>query len=157
MLVFRICLSQYAGDQSGTGAALYGGRWNPVGIPVMYTASSISLACLEYMAHNIHLMASARLSLTTIKVSDKAAIKELSYDELPTDWNNTSYLPQSTQQFGVSLVRDQEYYLMKVPSAVVPGEFNYLLNPSHPLHRYTKVIEEITPFQLDNRIFDSIK
>ena len=153
MLVYRISRSRYADDLSGTGAGLYGGRWNPVGISLLYTSGSISLSCLEYLVHNFHVMASEEICLTKIQIPDTDAIRHVDAKELPADWKEKTYLPQSTQSIGRQFFEQGKHYLLKVPSAIVPDEFNYLLNPVHPLHKQTKIKDHITPFVIDERLF----
>ena len=153
MVVYRICKQTYADDLSGTGAGLYGGRWNPKGMNLLYTAGSISLACLEYLVHNIHLMPPSDVCLSILEVHEDATIALMNRSKLPVDWNEKTYLPQSTQEIGKSFVEKGKSYMLKVPSAIVPGEFNYLLNPHHSSHHKTKIVERIVPFELDDRLF----
>ncbi|HET9054151.1 MAG TPA: RES family NAD+ phosphorylase [Cyclobacteriaceae bacterium] len=151
MLVYRLCSSAYARDLSGAGAGLYGGRWNPAGVRLLYTAGSISLACLEYLAHNFHVLAAQRICLVKIRIHD-SSIAALSVNDLPAGWNEKTFTPAAAQNTGAAFVRNARHYVRKVPSAIVPDEFNYLLNPQHPLHAHT-VIETITdPFVLDSRL-----
>ncbi len=156
MLVYRISTRQYAHDLSGAGAGLYGGRWNPAGISMVYTAGSISLACLEYLVHNFHVMASRQVCLARIRVRSQA-IETLGILDLPGDWNEKSYLPASTQKIGVGFVKRAKSYLLKVPSAIVPDEHNFLINPLHPHHRQTVIEELIDPFVFDERLFHNLK
>lgn len=152
MLVYRLSSLQYTRDLSGTGASLFGGRWNPVGVRLLYTAGSISLAYLEYLAHNFHVMASHKIYLAKIRINE-SAWKELRPDDLPEDWNEKSYLPATTQKIGADFVSNGQAYGLKVPSAIVPEEYNFLLNPHHAHHAHT-VIEDIQyPFILDSRLF----
>lgn len=153
MIVYRISSIKYANDLSGTGAGLYGGRWNPRGINLLYTAGSISLTCLEYMAHNFHVMQTASLCLSKIEIADDSPLQELTIEELPKNWNSTAFEPLTTQQIGLDFLIKSECYAFKVPSAIVPDEFNYLLNPQHILHRETIIKEQIIPFQMDERLF----
>ncbi len=153
MLVYRICKVEYAQDFSGTGAGLYGGRWNPRGVNLLYTAGSISLACLEYLAHNYHVLQNKEICLSKIEIKEANSIKEVPIKHLPKDWKETSYEPFSTQQIGLDFSERKEAHMLKVPSALVPDEFNYLLNPHHPNHSQVKIKEQIIPFELDSRLF----
>jgi len=153
MFVYRICKVNFSKDLSGTGAGLFGGRWNPKGIQLVYTASSISLATLEYLVHNFHLMQSQDLCLTKIQITKPRSIEEISTGNLPSDWNEKSYLPVSSQQIGLDFFTSKKHYILKVPSAIVPGEFNYLLNPFHPYHSSTEIKEQVFPFSIDKRLF----
>ncbi|MGW8122042.1 RES family NAD+ phosphorylase [Roseivirga echinicomitans] len=153
MLVYRISKRAYANDLSGTGAGLYGGRWNPKGVNLVYTAASTSLACLEYLVHNIHLMGMNELCLSELQISDDSSIEVLPLNDLPPDWQSKAYTPLSTQKIGLDFFQRAEAYLLKVPSAIVSNEFNYLLNPLHPDHKQTSVHQQITPFTIDERLF----
>lgn len=153
MFVYRISRRLYANDLSGTGAGLYGGRWNPKGVALLYTAGSISLTCLEYLAHNFHLFDAEDTCLSKIYIPTPASIEELNPDDLPGDWQEKSYVPASTQQFGADFFHAGRSHILKVPSAIVPQEFNYLLNPLHPDHQNTIIQEQIHPFELDARLF----
>ncbi|MFY0600418.1 MAG: RES family NAD+ phosphorylase [Cyclobacteriaceae bacterium] len=153
MLVYRICKSKYARDLSGKGAALYGGRWNPPGTPLLYTAGSISLACLEYLANNFHILSSQNICLVKIKLQDTSSVEECELQSLDQNWNQKNYIPHSTQSIGERFVREANSYVLKVPSAIVPQEYNFLLNPIHFHHQHTQVEEVIEPFILDERLF----
>lgn len=155
MIVYRICSSAYAHDLNGTGAALFGGRWNPRGLPLLYAAGSVSLSYLEYLAHNIHILASKDISLVKIKINEKAKIDELDAAILPDNWRASNYMPDATQKIGLDFIVRRTAYVLKVPSAIVPYEFNYLLNPSHPDHKSTQVVERIDSFKIDKRFIDS--
>tara|TARA_A100000171_G_scaffold48792_1_gene56764 strand:+ start:613 stop:1083 length:471 start_codon:yes stop_codon:yes gene_type:complete len=153
MLVYRISKQIYANDLSGTGAGLYGGRWNPKGVSLVYTAGSTSLACLEYLVHNFHVMEKQEICLSEIFVTDDSSIEEVSLNDLPADWQTKKYTPLTTQKIGFNFFHRAEAYLLKVPSAIVPNEFNLLLNPSHKFHRETYIFNQITPFSFDERLF----
>lgn len=152
MQVYRISKTTYADDLSGYGASLYGGRWNPKGFPVLYTAGSISLAILEYLAHNMHVFQSYSLSLCTIEIPDSSSIKVLSPSVLPNDWTRTLEPFTETQKIGAQFLFHKKYHLIKVPSVLAPHEYNYLINPAHPLHKGLKIVDLITPFRIDQRL-----
>jgi RES domain-containing protein len=154
MIVFRISKKAHINDLSGIGAGLYGGRWNPKGINLVYTSSSIALASLEYLVHNYHLLSSAEICLAKIKIGTPKPIMELKAKELPIHWNLPLKILQATQQFGKDFYLQQNDYILKVPSAVVPQEYNLLLNPLHKHHVRTKVVEIIDPFVFDQRLLN---
>jgi len=153
MLVYRISHKRYVNDLAGTGAGLFGGRWNPIGLNLIYTAGSISLATLEYLVHNLHLISKNEVCLAKIQIEDKAPIEGLNLKDLPPDWSEKTYTPQSTQQIGERFIQTGKNYILKVPSAIVPDEFNLLLNPTHSWHQKTKIVEIIDPFRFDARLF----
>jgi len=60
-------------------------------------------------------------------------------EDLPDDWNSKP--PNiTTQTIGDDFVFENEYAILKVPSSIVPQEFNYLINPNHPDAKRVKVI-----------------
>ena len=154
MIVFRISKKAHIEDLSGIGAGLYGGRWNPKRINLAYTSSSIALASLEYLVHNYHLLSTAEICLAKIKIGNPKPVQELQAKDLPVDWNLQMKELQATQQIGKEFYLKQNDYILKVPSAVVPQEFNLLLNPLHDHHARTKVVEIIDPFVFDLRLLN---
>ncbi|MFA5620081.1 MAG: RES family NAD+ phosphorylase [Weeksellaceae bacterium] len=126
MLVYRVSKTQYAEDLEGTGAKLYGSRWNRVGTPCIYTSESRALAILEYSVNsNIDFIPRA-LSLCTFEI-DESVIKQFRISQLPGDWKDAP-VPYSTKRFGTKWF-EKNMAILKVPSIVIPEEFNYLINP----------------------------
>lgn len=156
MHVYRISKKVHINDLSGIGAGIYGGRWNPNGINLVYTSSSIALASLEYLVHNYHLLSTAEICLAKIKIGTPKPILELKTKELPLDWNLPMKILQATQGIGKEFYLKRNDYILKVPSAVVPQEFNLLLNPLHKHHSSTKVVEIIDPFVFDQRLLNLV-
>ena len=132
MQVYRISTCKYINDLGGTGAALYGGRWNPVSFPLLYTSGSISLACLEYLAHNFQILKTVEVCMAVIEIPSSLSIEEVPASDLPEQWSNKLHPPLYTQYIGKRFIEKGEHPLLKVPSAIVPQEFNYLINPAHP-------------------------
>jgi RES domain-containing protein len=113
---------------SGEGAKLYGGRWNSPGIPVVYTASSLSLAALEVMVNCSDWTLLEDYSFIELEFDDSLIYEPKS---LPAGWNNNP-VPASCTVLGDSWVRKKLSAVLKVPSAVVTLEYNYVINPLHP-------------------------
>lgn len=129
MIVYRIGRTKFANDLTGEGARLNGGRWNHKLTPCLYTSECRSLAVLEYTVNvNIDDIPRA-LSMTTINIPEKN-ILNLAVADLPGDWRN-SPAPASTKDFVSQLLKKAEYVAIKIPSVIIPDEFNYLLNPMH--------------------------
>lgn len=149
MVLFRIVKCIYAADLSGTGARLYGGRWNSEGKPAVYLASSRALAVLEVLVHLPPLMVPDGYCLIEIDVPDDS-ILNLTTEELPPDWKAIGQ-PVALKKIGDAFLKKQDYFLMKIPSAIVPAEFNYLLNPLHRDIKKTKVLKS-EPFDFDSRL-----
>jgi len=148
MEVYRIGKTRHSKDLSGEGARLNGGRWNHILTPCLYTSQSRALAILEYTV-NINIDDVPRaLSITTIEITEDNIIF-LSQSDLPGNWMQVPS-PSSTKDFGTHLLKAATS-IIKIPSIVVPQEFNYLLNPLHPDSKDFKIIS-VEDFVYDVRI-----
>lgn len=137
----------------GEGAARRPGRWNGVGTPVIYTAQGRSLAILELVV-NLHRVERRRLPscvLFEVRFDDRL-VETVSDEDLPDDWT-VRPIPRSTRALGDAWVAAGSSAVLRLPSVVVHGEFNYLLNP---LHRDFRAIEIGAPEALrwDPRLTD---
>ena len=150
MIVYRLSKSKYARDLSGTGAEKVGGRWNSRGVAILYTSASRALCTTEIAVHMPLGIIPKDYQLVTIDIPDDN-ILELIAADLPRDWRSIPHA-DSTQKIGDSFVAEGEYLVLKVPSVVVPGDFNYLINPQHEYASKVKV-ESIEPFSFDRRLF----
>ncbi len=149
MEVYRVGRTIYARDLSGEGARSVGGRWNNPVIPCLYTSESRALAVLEYTV-NVNIQQIPRaLSITTIQIPDRP-IRVLTVQDLPGDWK-ASPAPSSTKDFGSRLLLEAKEPVIKIPSTVIPGEFNYLLNPKHRESKKFTIID-VSGFVYDLRI-----
>jgi RES domain-containing protein len=129
MIVYRVGRTKYADDLTGEGARLNGGRWNNRLTPCIYASESRALAVLEYSANvNIEDIPRA-LSITTFEIPERN-ILQLAINQLSGNWK-TSPAPSSTKDFGTQLLKKMEYPIIRIPSAVLEDEYNYLLNPIH--------------------------
>ena len=149
MNIYRIVASKWAGEPlkaSGRPA-----RWNSKGIEVVYFAESRSLACLENIVHrSASDLSSVQFSLIIVKASDN--IKEIKLKDLPSGWNGIDEIAyRICRPFGDNWIRSGSSLLLKVPSVIAPGEFNYLVNPKHPENKRLKIIETL-PFNFDLRV-----
>jgi RES domain-containing protein len=147
---WRIISAHRAVDAfSGEGARLFGGRWNSEGIPMVYVAESMALAALEILVHvDDGDFLEEYLSIPV--TFDKRMVRVLGFDALPADWRETPP-PVSTQQLGDRWAREQSSALLQVPSILIPGERNYLINPQHPAIGKLK-IGAPQPFEFDPRL-----
>ncbi len=150
MITYRICNPLYQDDLSGTGAKLYGSRWNSVGTPVLYLASSISLASLEMMVHLQFADASRDFALLYINAPDTASVHTLEPAKLKTGWQqDIGY----SRFIGDQFIQSAQNLLLKVPSAIVEEEYNYLANPLHADFGKIKINRSRT-FHFDERLFN---
>jgi RES domain-containing protein len=152
MKVFRVEREKYlATTLSGTGAAFAEGcRWNSLNTHLVYTAESRALATLEV---SVHLDLSEDLPTdrfyVEIEIPDDIEILELSIDELPEDWNSKPPIME-TQYIGDDFVAQKVAAVLKVPSSIVPQEYNFLINPIHADSSRIKVLST-QKLQFDNR------
>ncbi len=128
MRVFRISNTQFARDLSGEGARLHGGRWNNIGTSCSYTSQSRSLAVLELSVNVSTISVLRYLSIVEIEIPED--ILELDIPALPANWREAP-APASTKDFGTDLLNKNLNAIIKVPSSVIPEEFNYLINSKH--------------------------
>ena len=129
-IVWRITTARRARTAfSGEGARLYGGRWNPKGVPLVYTAESRALAMLEMLVQDEPLH--ARYVVIPATLPDGLAIERVDPAKLPPDWR-TPQRTEDVRAIGAEWVRSKRSAVLAVPSAVLPEETNYLLNVLHP-------------------------
>lgn len=151
MLVFRITQTKFASSLFAPGFA---GRWNSENERMIYTAGSASLSCLEVLAHKSGAaLNSGRFSMAMIELADNIIINEIKLAELQklnNEWFKVLNYP-ITQQLGNKWLLDLDSAVLKVPSAIVDREYNYLLNPAHADFSKIKVLD-VTPFNFDSRL-----
>lgn len=149
--VYRITKHRHR-DQAfaGLGGLYASGRWTPRGRPVVYTSQSISLAVLEYaLNYKRHGWLPASV-LSRAIIPGEMKIESLSVSGLPEDWRHPDP-PAALREIGENWLRRAEAACLRVPSAIVPEESNYLLNPRHPdFEKLTLGIPE--PFNFDRRL-----
>ncbi|HYE33349.1 MAG TPA: RES family NAD+ phosphorylase [Methylomirabilota bacterium] len=139
-----------AGAFNGEGARLYGGRWNPVGIPIVYGSQHQSLAALELRVH-IDKTRMRKPYLCFKFHFDDSLLEKLSLKRLPKNWRDQPP-PPSLQAIGRDWVSAGSSLVLAVPSIIIPSELNYLINPRHREIRKLR-IDPPTPFAFDQRLF----
>jgi RES domain-containing protein len=148
--VWRIAKTRYAASAfDGEGARLNGGRWNSVGVRVAYASETVALATLEVL---VGLQQSSVLgSYSTVSAHiDEARIETLPRDSLPATWRSYPPPPE-TQAIGDHWVLEGRSVALRVPSAIVDSESNYLLNPAHSDFG-TIAISSPTAYVFDSRL-----
>ncbi|UOB17525.1 RES family NAD+ phosphorylase [Abyssalbus ytuae] len=152
MIVYRLCKEKYKTDLSGKGAEKAGGRWNSKGTAVVYTCNSRALCTIEIAVHTPLGNIPLDYHILKIEIPDnKSIIYQLKKSELPENWKSLPH-PNSTQIIGDNFIRENKYLLIKVPSAIVKGDYNYLINPYHKDFSKVKILETEL-FEFDERLF----
>jgi len=135
---------------TGTGSRHYGGRWNYKGMGVVYVSDSLALAALEIIVHAVSYQ--ALRDYVSIKVIfPKALVVDVNdIARLPKDWR-ADPPPIKLKETGKKWYFDQISAVLKVPSAIIQTECNYVLNPGH--QGFKKVaFKQAMPFNFDQRL-----
>jgi RES domain-containing protein len=131
---------------SGVGGLYASGRWHPQGYKISYTSESLALASLEVFVH----IETTDIPLACVSaiIPDRTPILEVT--DLPVNWQDVSAYPV-LQTIGLNWLKAMEYPVLKVPSAIIPVEYNYLINPEHPDLKLQT--EQVLTFQFDSRMW----
>ena len=149
LTVFRLAKTRYILDTSGLGAQLSGGRWNLKGTPVIYTSQSRSLALAEFLVHTPLSLLPEDLSILAIEIPKKVTFAKIDLSQLKKDWN-TYPASEDVIQIGQHWVLNKKSCVLKVPSAIIAQEYNYILNPLHEDFAFIK-FGKPEKFILDSR------
>ena len=150
MTLYRIAKKKYVDDLSGAGARMYGGRWNHKGINIVYTSEGRALTTVEYLVHVPMSIVPSDLSIAFIEIPDDIIPRQISTAQLPANWRDYPAPPELAEIVTQWALASQSL-LLRVPSAIIAGEFNVLINPSHTDIRNVK-ITHIEDCRLDERL-----
>jgi RES domain-containing protein len=152
LTTYRICKTKYAGTMfDGEGAFRFGGRWNSRGVRILYTAGSLSLAALEMLVHLNNEEILLSYSFATAEFDENLILSVEDFRTLPENWS-VSPPVLKIQQIGDEWAEAQASVVLKVPTSVLPVEFNYLINIRHP--EFTKIkLGKPQPFTFDKRLY----
>jgi RES domain-containing protein len=145
MIVYRLANEEFTYDLSGKGAKLYGGRWNSIGMPAVYTTEHISLAVLEILVHIKTLQTPLNYYLITLEIPLSTALVSIDNKKMKRNWKDD---PSYLQSIGDEFLHSKKSLVLKVPSAIIEVENNFIINPAHP------DIEKIKILSAENFIFD---
>jgi len=149
--VWRICLQAHvATGLLGTGGLHVSGRWHHRGNPIVYTSATPSLAALEVLAHVDPATAPPNLRLVEILIPDGLSLETCDPSTLAPDWMAFP-APQVLQDFGSTWLASHRSAVLRVPSALLPIERNFILNPLHSDANQFQVVRDI-PFSFDVRL-----
>ncbi len=152
LVLWRISKRKYADSAfSGEGARRVGGRWNSRGQGMVYTSGTLSLAALEVFVHMEIEDVATMLAWIQVDVPKEVEVKYLEVAQLPPDWRNIS-APATLASMGDDWFRSGATAILAVPSVIIPMEYNYLVNPSHPDFVRLRIISP-QPFELDPRFW----
>lgn len=152
MQVYRIARDKYANNLSASGV---GARWNPDDTFVLYTSEARSLATLEVLVNTnrVSLLRSYKLMCISAHIK-KGDIQTIEASDLPKDWRGQgSY--KLLRQLGAEWYYNQKKMVLKVPSAIIPQESNYILNYRHPDFSSKVSLSEVENFVWDERLIKS--
>lgn len=149
MFVYNIRKEKYANSLRASGVA---NRWNKNDEFVIYTGSSRSLSTLELVVHRSGISIDNSYKLMVIEINClEEEILEITSKDLPKNWRNVEAYPK-LQTIGSNWYKSYKHLVMKVPSAVIPKEYNYLIHTKHPDFDKKVSIKEIEDYQWDKRL-----
>lgn len=141
-IAWRICRALHA-DLSGTGARLYGGRWNSPGRPLVYAAADAALAVLEIRVH---------LDLPPHLIPDDYLLVRINCPDLEPE--TMLEPPARPRAAGDAWLASGRVALLSVPSFIVPESRNILINPAHT--DASRIgIDAMRPFRFDERLWSA--
>ncbi len=152
-IIWRICEATFAESAfSGEGASIVGGRWNSKGKRMVYTADHLSLAILEVFVHlNVPIVERDFFVAIKAEIPDNLDIEYMSIDSLSPGWYLSSS-KSSLQALGDEWLDSSRTSILAVPSAIVPQEYNYIINPLHP--QFDRLVIDLPqPFNFDMRMW----
>lgn len=152
MLVYRIVHKKYADSLFASGLE---GRWNSEGKKVLYTSENISLAYLETLAHRKGLGFNKDFRIMVIKIPNTAEVQTVLSSDLLKNWRDFRNY-SDCQKIGNTWFDADEKLCLKVPSAVVPENWNVVINTFHKDYKKVKLIDVLN-FEPDDRLETIIK
>ncbi len=147
--LYRVTRKKYSEDVSGFGA-LYGGTWNRQGVRLLYTATSTALSILETYTHLNPSFLINDYAIVQYAVPANLKIETIYESDLPSDWNQLEG-SKITQEIGTQWAQKNENLILSVPSAVVPNDRIYLLNPDNIKFSELR-INKIDSFEFNRRL-----
>ena len=151
MLLYRIAKKkERSNDLSGQGAANEGGRWNNEGVFALYTSENRALVILELLVHVDETELPPNLFVMTIEVDASTTFFEILDVDLPSDWRISENL--SLKMIGDKFFKKRNYIGLKVRSAVMPQEYNFVLNPLFPRYYDLVKVISVEDYKRDERL-----
>ncbi len=151
MIVYRISTEEFKDDISGNGAAINGSRWNSIGVRLLYSSQYISLCILESLVHLKYNYLPTSHYLLKILLPEEEQNYELPLKIIRDNWQQDFVF---TQWMGDQFITTNQSLVLKVPSAIVPQEHNFLVNPLHKDFKKIKIISSEL-LNLDKRLLQT--
>jgi RES domain-containing protein len=148
MIVYRFTKQVFSHDISGEGSKKWGGRWNSPGLAVVYTSGVISLSLLELLIYQSSYEEIVINHLMRIKVPENV-YQSLSTSSLKAGWQHDI---EYCRFIGNEFLQNKNALMLKVPSAIIPEEHNFLINPLHPDFEKCSLVSSGL-FEFDTRLF----
>lgn len=149
MEVFRICKANHAEQLAASGSI---NRWNKAGQQVIYAGSSRSLSTLELVVHKNSITSSISYKVMVISIADDdALITQIHLNDLPDSWQKLAAYPV-LQAIGSDWYENQRSLILKVPSAIIPREYNYVINTEHPEFKNQVRLVRLEAYFWDGRL-----
>jgi len=150
MEVFRISAEKYATQLTSSGSA---NRWNKRKQFVIYTGSSRSLSSLELVVHRASIQPTIAYKVMIIYIPDDEALyQQIARKDLPQNWRSISAYPY-LQEIGSTWYEEKQSLILKIPSAIIPQEYNYIINTTHPDFNTTIQLIDVEDYFWDSRLF----
>ncbi len=150
MEVFRISSAKYAKTLSTSGAA---NRWNKFGQHVIYCSSSRSLASIELVVHRASIQPLGKYKVMVLHLPDSPKhYEEFQIKQLPKNWRSLGAYAD-LQKLGSKWYEEKKSLILKIPSVVVPQEYNYIINTSHKDFKPKIKLVTTEPYFWDTRLF----
>ena len=151
MKIYRIAKQIHLTDITGEGARLFGGRWNKRGYNMLYASEYLSLSVLEFLVHLDYQFINKDFGFIEIELPKNAVITKVKPNILRQDWRHNPTL-SFTQDYGTDWLLSHKSLVLKVPSAVLPNESNFLINPNHKQFSEVKIMRK-SILDIDPRVF----
>lgn len=149
MFVYNIRKAEFSKRLIASG---FSNRWNKDEEYVIYTSSSRALSMLELLVHRAGIELGRGFKLMEIKLNiSEDDIEEIRIKNLPKNWKGVEAYSVE-QKLGSAWYQSAEKLILKVPSVVIPQEFNYVINTRHVAFEKKVSINFIEEIDFDERI-----
>ncbi|CAN5439844.1 hypothetical protein BH10BAC5_BH10BAC5_27580 [soil metagenome] len=150
METYRICIEKYSTGLNASGKQR---RWNFEGQFVIYTGSSRSLSTLELIVYRKYIKPDVNYKVMVVSIADEDdLVTSLHTKDLPENWR-TPEAYSNLQEIGSKWYRGKKTLVLKVPFAVIPKEYNYVINTNHKDFSKKVHLVRTEDFFWDKRLF----